>query len=181
MALIHFKRLAPVISLGSIKISVQEEVEKAKPYVASEIMDEIRPTPTRKRLLEWQKYAEVMKRNIDRRSYRIRFARCPDEEIRALAEDAYGIKKFKEIYKAERDSIEFDGLTDPFEKSVTGWTLDYARTVKTFLVHNFPFSGNHVDTALKYEQGQLGKFENDCDDIIKIILYRASTANRKTM
>lgn len=163
------------------KLAFREEVEKAKPYVASEIMDEIRPTPTRKRLLEWQKYLEVMKRNGDRRSYRNRFARCPDEEIRALAEDAYGIKKFKEIYKAEGDSIEFDGLSDPFDKSVTGWTLDYARTIKTFLIHNFPFSGNHVDTALKYEQGQLKNFEGDCDDIIKIILYRVSTANRKNI
>ncbi|WP_350297523.1 hypothetical protein [Pseudomonas putida] len=161
------------------KLLFREEVEKAKPYVASEVMDEIRPAPTRKRLLEWQKHVEVMKRDAHRDSYRNRFAKCPDPEIRALAKDPDGIKKFKEIYKAERASIEFDGLTDPFDKGATGWVLDYSRTIKTFLVHNFPFGGSREDVSKKYEQSQLQKLEDDCDDIIKIILYRTSTANQK--
>jgi len=161
------------------KLLFREEVEKAKPYVASEVMDEIRPAPTRKRLLEWQKHVEVMKRDAHRDSYRHRFARCPDPEIRALAKDPDGIKKFKAIYKAEQPNIEFDGLTDPFDKGATGWVLDYARTVKTLLTHNFPFSGSREDIAKKYEQSQLQKLEDDCSDIIKIILYRTSTANLK--
>lgn len=161
------------------KLIFREQVEKAKPYVASEVMAEIRPTPTRKRLLEWQKHVDVMKRDAKRKTYHYRFARCPDPEIRALAEDPDGVKKFKAIYEAERAHIEFDGLTDPFDKGAKKWVMDYARALKTFLVNNFPFDGSHEDIAKKYAIAQILKLEDDCDDIIKIILYRTSVANQK--
>ncbi|WP_122503030.1 hypothetical protein [Pseudomonas viridiflava] len=161
------------------KLLFREEVEKAKPYVASEVMDEIRPAPTRKRLLEWQKHVEVMKRGPHRETYCNRFARCPDPEIRELAEDPDGIRKFRAIYEAERAHIEFDGLANPFDKGAKSWTPDYARIIKTFLENNFPFGGSHEEVAQKYENLQLLKLEDDCDNIIKIILYRTSVANQK--
>lgn len=159
------------------KLEYRLKVHQAKPYLAEEVMDEIKPIPTRQRLLEWQKHVEVMKRDAHRDSYRFRFARSPDPEIQALATDPDGIKKFKTIYYSERASIEFDGLTDPFDKSARNWVMDNARAIKTFLVHKFPFSVDLDRLMDTYDQKNLMKIEDDCNDIIKILLYRMSTAN----
>lgn len=159
------------------KLEFRAEVHQAEPYLAQEVMEEIRPTPTRQRLLEWQKHVEVMNRDAHRDSYRSRFARSPDPEIRALAIDPNGIKKFKAIYRKERDNIQFDGLTDPFEKSVRNWPMDSARALKTFLVHKFPFNLTLDELMETYDQPRLIKLEDGCDDVIKILLHRMSTAN----
>ncbi|WP_350025766.1 MULTISPECIES: hypothetical protein [Pseudomonas putida group] len=161
------------------KLLFRDEVEKAKPYLASEVMEEIRPAPTRKRLLEWQKHVEVMKRAAHRPTYQSKFSKCPDPEIRALATDPDGVNKFKKIYEAESAHIEFDGLTDPFDKGVRSWTPDYTRTIKTLLVNNFPFGRSYEEVTQKYANTQFQGLEDDCDDIVKIILHRVSTANQK--
>ncbi|MNK85615.1 hypothetical protein D3C87_1055000 [compost metagenome] len=161
------------------KLLFREAVEKAKPYLASEVMDEIRPAPTRKRLLEWHKHVEVMKRAAHRETYQTKFAKCPDPEIRALAKDPDGVQIFIKIYEAESAHIEFDGLTDPFDKHARSWVPDYTRTIKTLLTHDFPFGGSCEEITQKYEHTQLQKLEDDCDDIVKIILYRTSKKKKK--
>ncbi|WP_283181214.1 hypothetical protein [Pseudomonas svalbardensis] len=160
------------------QLAFRTEVEKAEPYIAAEVMEELRPKPTRERLLKWEKHVQLMNRDAHRDSYRSRFRRCPDPEIQALADDKNGIKKFREVYRNEYSSITYDGIYDPFETGgISGWALDYARVVKTFIVNGYPFDLDQEMVVETYGQDQLGRIEEDCNDIIKILLYRVSTGN----
>lgn len=162
------------------KLSFRTEVETASPYTASEVLDTIKPVATKQRLFEWQYYLEKNKKfQRGRTVYAARFLRSDDPEIRALAEDVHCVTKFKHIYQRDKGNYTLSGTVDPFDTGGFGrWDLDYARAIKTFVVHGFPFS---YDRALLYKEYRgsttiIAPYESD--DVIKMIIHRVTTANR---
>jgi len=162
------------------KLRFRAEVDKALPYTASEIMEAIRPTVTKEMLFEWHTYLKNTGRKSGKRIYAPRFSRCTDDEIRALAEDDLCLKKFRAIYKRDIGNYACDGSSDPFKTGgFRNWDIDYARSIKTFIVHGYPFKYAIDDLYENYRISRLAVIPDDCDDVIKIILHRVSWANHE--
>ncbi|EIU1413957.1 hypothetical protein [Pseudomonas aeruginosa] len=161
------------------KIKFRKEVALAKPYTATEILQEIYPEPTKENLFEWQTFVNKTGAKPQHKTYRSRLSRCPDDEIRAIASDRYCVTKFMQIYERDIHQYNCEGDSDPFKTGgIANWPLDYARTINTFITHGYPF---RVDSNLLYaEYGKPGliALPDDCQDVIKILLYRLTRANR---
>jgi len=163
------------------KLKFRAEVEKAEPYTALAIMEEVRPTPTKENLFQWQKFLLSKGGKSKTEVYLSRFQNSPDEEIRALANDADGVKKFRKIYQRDIDKFNCDGSFDPFSTGgFANWKIDYARAVKTFIAYGFPFKYDMDDLYNNYRQKHLVSIPEDCDDVIKIIMHRLTGANRSS-
>lgn len=161
------------------KLNFRDVVEKAEPYTATEVMEAVQPTPTKERLLQWQAYVKANRTKPKRLTYATRFSQCDDEEIRALHQDEDCVSKFNQIYARDIGNYSFDGSVDPFKTGGwTNWDMDYARAVKTFITHGFPFKYKMDDLYQNYRQPQVTVIPDDCDDVIKMILHRVTTANR---
>ncbi|KAB0490563.1 hypothetical protein [Pseudomonas vancouverensis] len=178
------------------KLMFRAQVEKAEPYDAATVMEEVRPTPTKEWLFKWQKNEFKKKKRANKESYHSRFRKCLDPEIKALTDDPKGISKFIEIYhrdnpnagapkKTQEDQEAQQEQKEQEEASVEGkgfanWKVDYARIVKTFIVHGFPFKFSSDELYNKYRQATVTTVPEDCDDIIAILLHRLTWANRST-
>jgi len=162
------------------KFSFREEVEAALPYTATEVLDAVRPIATKQRLFEWQCYIVKNEKSEPKREvYAARFLRSDDPEIRDLAEDKYSVTKFKRIYERDKDNYTLTGTGDPFDTGGFGrWDLDYARAIKTFVVHGFPFSYDPALLYKEYRRSSTTVAPYDSDDVIKMIIHRVTTANR---
>lgn len=161
------------------KLNFRDVVDKAEPYTAAEVMEVVRPAPTKERLFQWQAYVKANRTKPKRLTYATRFSQCDDEEIRALHQDDDCVSKFNQIYARDIGNYSFDGSVDPFNtRGFMNWDMDYARAIKTFIVHGFPFKYTMDDLYQNYRQPQVTVIPDDCDDVIKIILHRVTTANR---
>jgi len=173
------------------KLKFRAEVEKAEPYDAATVMEEVRPAPTREWLFKWQNHQFTKKKRARKETYHSRFRKCLDPEINALTDDPMGISKFIEIY--HRNTPNAEALKEEQEaqqeqeeqeeapvegKGFANWKVDYARIVKTFIIHGFPFKFSSDELYNKYRQATVTTVPEDCDDIIAILLHRLTWANR---
>ncbi|MCK8654632.1 hypothetical protein [Pseudomonas umsongensis] len=176
------------------KLKFRAEVEKAEPYDAATVMEEVRPTPTKEWLFKWQKNEFKKKKRAKKETYHSRFRKCLDPEINALTDDPMGISKFIEIY--HRDTPNAEAPKEEQEEQVAqqeqeeleeapaegkgfaNWKVDYARIVKTFITHGFPFKFSSDELYSKYRQATVTTVPEGCDDIIAILLHRLTWANR---
>lgn len=189
------------------KLKFREAVDKAEPYEAAKVMEEVRPAPTKEWLFKWQRQQLSQKKKIKKETYHSRFKKCLDPEINALSDDPMGVSKFIAIYhrdnrididdisKTEKhaadikdkedkeDKEDKDGAEDPdliAGKGFSNWNADYARIIKTFIIHGFPFKFSPDKLYGKYRQAMVTTVPDDCDDIIRILLHRLTWANRST-
>ncbi|OCX25531.1 hypothetical protein BBI10_02270 [Pseudomonas graminis] len=162
------------------KLKFRKEVETATPYTAAEVMDKVRPCPTKARIFQWINSMNGKSRSIDRLTCDKLFRNCPDREIRFLADDKAGPRKIKAIF--ERDKHLFatgQPKINPFKTGgFANWQVDYARLVKTLLTHGFPFKHDLQMQFERYSQRKVAVIEEGCDDIVKILIHRLTTANR---
>lgn len=162
------------------KFNFREAVELAKPYSAEEILESVRPIPTRTNLIESYHYHR--KNDIDCKTSKWieLFAKSPDPVIRQLAESpGTAMEKFSQIYFQEAGTLSDNaGSRDPLKRTpMSFWEVDYARAVKTFLVHGYPFEFELVDLYENYRS--LYTLEDAGEDVIKLLIHRLSYANRK--
>lgn len=167
------------------KLKFRAEVEKAEPYDAATVMEEARPALTKELLFKWHKHQLTKKHKAKQDSYYRRFNKCLDPEINALVDDPMGISKFIEIYhrdntnNVETKKEKQEEADLPESKGFTNWNVDYARILKTFITHGFPFKFSSDELYNKYRQRTVTTVPEDCDDIIKILLHRLTWANRR--
>lgn len=162
------------------KLKFRKEVESAIPYTAAEVMDKVRPSPTKGRIFQWINSKNGKNQSLDRLTCEKLFRNCPDTEIRSLAGDKDGAKKIRAIF--ERDKHLFANAQPEINPFRTGgfahWQVDYARMVKTLLTQGFPFKYDLQTQFEKYSQRKVSVIEEGCDDIVKILIHRLTTANR---
>lgn len=161
------------------KFDFRREVEGAQPYTAAEILDVVRPAPTKRRMFEWHCYIVTGDRKAKSPQFRARLANCNDAELRSLATDKDALKKFRDIYARDSCNYVLPGEKDPFDTGgFAQWRIDYARAIKTFITHNYPFGFDKKVLYDKYRHSKTTVIEEGCDDVIKIIIHRLTTANR---
>ncbi|WP_338443857.1 hypothetical protein QCL51_17740 [Pseudomonas sp. LTR0] len=161
------------------KFSFREEVEAAQPYTAAEILETVRPACTKRRIFEWHYYLLKNKQRTRLSAFTSRLARCDDVEIRSLATDENAREKFHLIYERDRGNYTLSGEADPLNTGgFAHWQMDYARAVRTLINHGFPFSYDRELLFTKYAHAETTVIEEGCDDVIKIIIHRLTTANR---
>lgn len=162
------------------KLKFRKEVESATPYTAAEVMDKVRPTPTKARIFQWINCKKENNHSGDSPTYDSLFKNCPDPEIRSLTGDKDRIKKVKAIFARDKHLFApAQPKINPFKTGgFYGWEVDYARMVKTLLMHGFPFKHDLQTQLDRYSKRKVAVIEEDCDDIVKILIHRLTAANR---
>ncbi len=163
------------------KFTFRDAVDKAEPYTAAEINDLIWPTPTRVRILQSWHYYQVNNLKPRRSSWIARLAASSDPTFRALANDPDTFTaSLKAIYKQEVDQLpEFDTSKDPLAGVAMSFlAIDYPRAVKTFLVHGYPLEMSLDVLYNEHRNPSIQRLDEYRDDVIKLILYRFTIANR---
>ncbi|MCW2293108.1 hypothetical protein M2262_003158 [Pseudomonas sp. BIGb0408] len=162
------------------KLRFRAEVDEAQPYIASEVMELFYPPVTRQRALEFVKYNKQHSRTPQPSGFITQLSCCNDTEIQEVINSANPWSELCAIYENCKDSIPYEVKSNPLVGlHVDKWEIDYARVMKTFLVNGYPFSYDLRYIYDNYRRIKLGKPEKGCDDIIAILLYRLTTANRK--
>lgn len=163
------------------KLEFRNQVDLAQPYSADEVMNSARPKATKENLFKWISYCIATKKRVSPSVYYNRMLASPDSEIRALPRNKDGIKQLHFIYERDAHLFPVNCLKDPFDTGgFANWPIDYARAVKTFIAHGFPFSIDFTKLNKSYTHTSLTVIPDDCDDIVKILLHRITTANRST-
>jgi hypothetical protein len=164
------------------KIVFREAVESAQPYTADEINEQIRPARTRLRVLQSMHYFRTNKIQPRKPTWVTRLSESPDAELSKLANDPdTALQKLQSIYLREIDHIpEFDASHDPLAGvPMSCWQPDYPRVIKTFLLHGYPFGMSLDYLYEELRRKNLNTIEVGCQDVIKVLLYRFTVANRK--
>ncbi|WP_236478172.1 hypothetical protein, partial [Pseudomonas sp. PA-6-1D] len=163
------------------KMLFREEVKSAQPYTAEEINNQLTPVRTRVRMLQSYHHQQMNNGKPRRQVWLKRLAECTDPELRQLANTPdTAMQELKAIYQQQVHSLpEFDTSEDPLAGvPMSVWQPDYHRVIKTFLAHGYPF-----EMSLDYLYNELRRvnllsIEAGCQDVIKILLHRFSSANR---
>lgn len=162
------------------KFNFREAVELATPYTANEILDLVRPLPTKTHLVLSYHYHQ-QKNSARRKAKWIElFSQSSDPEIRRLAEQPQtAMDKFRQIYLQEIGKLpKSAGDTDPLKRTpMSFWAVDYARAVKTFLNHGYPFNYSQEDLYENYRV--LYSLEDAGEDVVKLLIHRFTYGNRK--
>ncbi|MDY1046989.1 hypothetical protein SOM55_09265 [Pseudomonas coleopterorum] len=161
------------------KFAFREEVENAKPYTTEEILNVLRPLPTKDRLLQSFHYHKKNDLSIGKNKWVALFLRSPDPDIADLGKDpATALNKFRAIYSSQLDKLpKHPADADPLERvPMSFWDVDDARAVKTFLVNGYPFKIPLNDLYDNYRT--LHSVDDAGDDVVKILLHRYTYANR---
>ena len=163
------------------KLTFRLQVDSVRPYTAEEVMDTVRPKATKENLIKWASYCIASKSRPRDSVYYNRFLISTDPEIRALPRNKDGIKQFHGIYDRDVHLFPCSSVENPFDTGgFANWPIDYARAVKTFVAHGFPFSLDLNKLNKTYTHTSLTVIPDDCDDIVKILLHRITTANRSS-
>lgn len=163
------------------KLLFREEVKSAQLYTAEEINNQLTPVRTRVRMLQSYHHQQMNNGKPRRQVWLKRLAECTDPELRQLANTPdTAMQELKAIYQQQVHSLpEFDTSEDPLAGvPMSVWQPDYHRVIKTFLAHGYPF-----EMSLDYLYNELRRvnllsIEAGCQDVIKILLHRFSSANR---
>lgn len=162
------------------KFNFREAVEHATPYSAEEILSLARPLPTKAKLVQ-SYHHHLLKNSARRNSVWIElFSKSPDPEIRQMSESPKtAMTEFLKIYNQEVVNLPASAAdTDPLKRiSMCHWEADYARAVKTFLTHGYPFAYANEDLYENYRV--LHSLEDAGDDVVKLLIHRFTYANRK--
>ncbi|WP_122518607.1 hypothetical protein [Pseudomonas viridiflava] len=162
------------------KLEFRKEVESAIPYTFKETMDEIFPARHRGHVFQWYQHILFSGVKTSRESMESKFLASGDPELIALCGHKHIAKLFKEIYQREAEPYLLDIPVNPFDTSETGmsfWIPDTARTLKTFLVHGFPFSKTLEELDAGYNRHVLHSVK-DCGDILQLLIHRYTTGAR---
>lgn len=164
------------------KMVFREEVESVQPYTADEINDKVFPVRTRVRMLQSFHYLRVNDIKPKKQMWLKRLSECTDPELRELTlTPETAMQRLKAIYERELKSLpSFDTGEDPLAGiPMSYWQPDYHRVIKTFLIHGYPFEMSLDYLYNELRRKNLNVHGVGCQDVIKLLLYRFTVANRE--
>ncbi|MDD1016605.1 hypothetical protein [Pseudomonas rubra] len=164
------------------KMVFREEVENVQPYTADEINDQVFPVRTRVRMLQSFHYQRVNDIKPNKQVWLKRLSECTDPELRELTlTPETAMQRLRAIYEREVKSLPaFDAGEDPLAGiPMSFWQPDYHRVIKTFLIHGYPFEMSLDYLYNELRRKNLNVYGVGCQDVIKLLLYRFTVANRE--
>ncbi|MDV3055458.1 hypothetical protein [Pseudomonas paracarnis] len=164
------------------KMVFREEVESVQPYTANEINDHVFPVRTRVRMLQSFHYQRVNGIEQKKQMWLKRLSECTDPELRELTHaPETAMQRLRAIYEGEVRSLPtFDAGEDPLAGiPMSSWQPDYHRVIKTFLIHGYPFEMSLDYLYNELRRKNLNVYGVGCQDVIKLLLYRFTVANRE--
>ncbi|WP_163002412.1 hypothetical protein [Pseudomonas viridiflava] len=161
-------------------LAYREIVEAAEPYDFEQVMREIYPARNRGHVYQWYQYMESACKKITRLGMESKFRATDDEELLTLCGRKDMAAQFRKLYETESAPYLLDPPINPFELTGTGmafWAPETARTLKTLLLHGFPFSKTLEELDIAYNRQVLYNVES-CDDILKLLIHKYTWGNR---
>ncbi|MFJ2408487.1 hypothetical protein ACIOMR_04920 [Pseudomonas sp. NPDC087814] len=164
------------------KMLFREVVESVQPYTADEINDQVFPVRTRVRMLQSFHYQRVNDIKPKKQVWLKRLSESTDPELRELTlTPETAMQRLRAIYERELRSLpSFDTGEDPLAGiPMSYWQPDYHRVIKTFLTQGYPFEMSLDYLYNELRRKNLNAHGVGCQDVIKLLLYRFTVANRE--